>query len=232
MYEKSARFYDLIYRFKDYAREAEILRGLFPEGAQSLLDVACGTGKHLELLKDDLPQCEGLDLDAGLLKVAAERLPDVPFHHADMTAFDLGKYFDVVTCLFSAIGYAGTVEKLNAAIVCMAEHLKPGGLLIVEPWLKPEVFRLGHVTMLTAEEADLKVCRMTFARQEGIVSILEFHYLVAERGKGVSTFSEAHHAAMFSHEDYLNAFRRAGLAVDYDEQGLMGRGLYTGVKST
>ena len=54
-----------------------------------------------------------------------------------MTAFDLGCRFDVVTCLFSSIGYVGTVERLDQAIATMAAHLEPGGTLIVEPWLSP-----------------------------------------------------------------------------------------------
>ena len=54
---------------------------------------------------------------------------------ADMTSFDLGRRFDVVTCLFSSIGYVGTAERLDQAIATMAAHLEPGGTLIVEPWL-------------------------------------------------------------------------------------------------
>jgi ubiquinone/menaquinone biosynthesis C-methylase UbiE len=47
--------------------------------AGSLLDVACGTGKHLEQLMRWY-QVEGLDLDDGLLAIARERLPGVPLH--------------------------------------------------------------------------------------------------------------------------------------------------------
>ena len=33
-----------------------------------------------------------------------------------MTAFDLGKTFDLVTCLFSSIGYVKTLENLARAV--------------------------------------------------------------------------------------------------------------------
>ena len=75
--------------------------------ARALLDVACGTGKHLERLAQD-HSVEGMDLDAALLELALRRLPGVPLHQADMTSFELGRRFDAVVCLFSSIGYVKT----------------------------------------------------------------------------------------------------------------------------
>jgi ubiquinone/menaquinone biosynthesis C-methylase UbiE len=54
MFTESAEFYDAIYAAKkDYraesARVAAIVRNLVP-GAQTLLDVACGTGEHARWL--------------------------------------------------------------------------------------------------------------------------------------------------------------------------------------
>ena len=230
MFERSAELYDLVYGFKDYAGEArrvdELIRERRPE-ARSLLDVACGTGKHLALLADRYPDVAGLDLDEGLLAVARERLPNIPLHHADMTSFDLGRCFDVVTCLFSAIGYAGTEEKLRAAIGAMARHLEPGGVLIVEPWLEPRDWKPGHLHLLTVDEPDVKIARATVAGLEETTSIMDFHYLVLTRA-GAQRFSEHHEAALFTRDQYTAAFETAGLAVERDEEGLIGRGLYLG----
>ena len=119
MFSSSARIYDAVYSFKDYRVEAERVHELIQErspGASSLLDVACGTGKHLEQFRRWYPDVAGLDLDEGLVEVARERLDDVPLSRADMASFDLGRTFDAVTCLFSSIGYVGTVERLTSAI--------------------------------------------------------------------------------------------------------------------
>ena len=54
MFSRSARLYDAIYgSIRDYPREAAELDRLIQErrpGARTLLDVACGTGAHLEHL--------------------------------------------------------------------------------------------------------------------------------------------------------------------------------------
>ena len=81
MFSNSARIYDAVYSFKDYRAEAERVHELIQErspGASSLLDVACGTGKHLEQFRRWYPDVAGVDLDEGLVEVARERLDDVP----------------------------------------------------------------------------------------------------------------------------------------------------------
>ncbi len=232
MFARSQRLYDLVYGFKDYPGEARRLEELIDErhrGASSLLDVACGTGKHLAELRTRFTDAEGLDLDEGLLAVARERLPETPLHHGDMTSFELGRRFDAITCLFSSIGYAGTERKLRQAIDAMARHLEPGGVLLVEPWLEPGVWIPGHLHLLTVDEPDVKIARATVAGQEGTTSIMDFHYLVVTND-GVEHFTEHHEAALFTREQMLGAFEAAGLAGELDEEGLIGRGLYVGVK--
>ena len=66
MFTKSEAFYDAIYSWKNYQREASRLRELIAvhkrSPGQALLDVACGTGSHIPYLREDF-DVEGLDLD-------------------------------------------------------------------------------------------------------------------------------------------------------------------------
>ena len=231
MFDKSADIYDAIYSFKDYETEATEIHRLIQErkpGARTLLDVACGTGAHLEHLARHY-EVEGLDLEGALLEMARARLPDVSLHKGDMVDFELDKTFDVVTCLFSSIGYVETETDLGRAIESMAKHLEPGGVLIVEPWLEPGVFTDGHLDMTPVDEPDLKVARVSRSSIEDGASILEFQYLVA-RTDGISHFTETHRLGLFSKEQHVRAFEAARLSVDYHPGGLMGRGLYVATK--
>jgi SAM-dependent methyltransferase len=227
-YTSRPELYDLEYSFKDYAGEAAVITRIVRErspGAKTLLDVACGTGKHLEHLRATF-ECEGLDLDEGLLEVARKRVPDVPLRHADMREFDLGRRFDVITCLFSAIGFVGGPDGLAAAARAFAHHLNPGGIALVEPWITPDGWIPNRPHLLTYEEPGLVLARATVSglRDERI-STTDMHYLVATSA-GVEHFVEQLAPYLFTTDEMRAAFEAAGLGVDYDAEGLIGRGLW------
>ena len=228
MFSRSARFYDAIYSFKDYSAEAERLHELVQArvpAARTLLDVACGTGAHLAELRRWY-EVEGVDLDPGLLVVARERLPGVPLHEGDMADLDLGREFDVVTCLFSSIGYVRTHDGLMRATASLARHVAPGGVLIVEPWLEPGVWEPGRVGSVFVDEPNLKIARMNVGDS---AEVMEMHYLVGTP-EGIDSFVERHEMGVFSRDEHIEAFRAAGLIVEHDLDGLMGRGLYIGTR--
>ena len=232
MFVKSARFYDAIYAFKDYAAEAAEVRDLIRNrkgDARSLLDVACGTGHHLQYLGRWF-EAEGLDLDPGLLEIARERVPDVELHEADMRTFDLGKTFDAVTCLFSSIAYVRSEDELRATFANMAGHLSPGGVLVVEGWFSQAEWDDGHIGAVFVDRPDLKIARMNVGESRDGFSIMDFHYLVATP-EGVEHFTEHHEARMFERSEYVEGMEAAGLDVEIDEAALMGRGVYIGVKA-
>jgi len=231
MYDKSARFYDAIYGWKDYEDEVRRLlilvdahRGAPPA---SLLDVACGTGKHLAFLRGRVAHLEGVELNGSMLAVARKRLPDIPLQLGDMIDFDLGRRFDVVTCLFSAIAYAGTVEGLQKAARSMARHLNPGGLLLIEPFISPDKWNDGQLHHLVVDQPDLKISRINLSRRQGQVAVLDMHYLVGTP-QGVEHFVERHELTLFTPEEYRSALEVANLAVAFDEYGLDGRGMFVG----
>ena len=231
MFLQTARYYDKLYSFKDYRAEAEHLaasiRQHLRSGGNRLLDVACGTGRHIEHLKADF-QVEGLDISEGLLELARERNPGVPFHQGDMIDFELAKQFDVVTCLFSSIGYVQTVDNLRRAIGSMARHVVPGGIVIVEPWFTPGTWRPGTVHALFIDEPQLKIARVNTSFVDGRLSYFDLHYLIGTP-QGTEHFVERHELGLFDRAEMTAAFEAAGLAISYDEEGLMGRGLYIGM---
>lgn len=231
MFTKSAQYYDLIYSsFKDYSSEAEkiskIIKTLSPK-AQTILDVACGTAEHAKLLNENYNyQVDGIDLDENLLEIARQKSPNARFEIADMTNFQLGKQYDIVMCLFSAIGYVKTLENVRKTLQCFRNHLSPNGSIIIEPWFTPDGWEAGHIYMKTVESDNLKVCRMSISKRDGNLSKLHFEYLIGT-SEEIQHETEYHELALFTVEEMMNCFEAIGLEVDYDAIGISGRGLYT-----
>ncbi|WP_420126996.1 class I SAM-dependent methyltransferase [Longimicrobium sp.] len=228
-YARSTRFYDLIYVGKPYEQEAEFLHDRIQAHLRSdgnaLLDVGCGTGSHLAHLRRHY-RCDGVDVDAGFLAIARERYPDSAFHQHDMADFDLDRRYDALVCLFSAIGYVKTNERLRQTMRTFARHLLPGGVAVVEPWLTPDTFIPGHVRTDTPESPRLKVARMVHSGMRGDLSVLTFSYLIGS-AEGIEHFEEHHELGLFTTEQMLDAIHGAGLeVVEHDPRGLTGRGLY------
>jgi ubiquinone/menaquinone biosynthesis C-methylase UbiE len=234
MLSGSEQYYDDIYSSlgKDYAAEADKLHEFIQKYKRSdgnrLLDVACGTGTHAGLLREHY-SVEGTDFNANMLKVARQKHPQLRFTRADMRDLDLGRQFDVVTCLFSAIGYMKTKTELQKAIQSMSLHLLPGGVLLVEPWFTPEQWSMGHVATNLVDKPDTKIVRMSHSGMKGKTSLLDFHYLVGT-SKGIKHIVEHHEFGLFSHAEYMGAFTKAGLDVIHDPEGVDGRSLYIGIK--
>lgn len=221
MFELSAEHYDKIYGFLDYDAAAANLRDLIARhhpSPVSLLDVACGTGAHLERLAPHF-RAEGLDILPALLEKAKQRCPGIPFHVGDMTDFHLGRTFDVVTCLFCSIGYLTDLDAMERAIARMAAHLNPGGLLVVEPWVTPEQCWTNRITKDFLDEPELKIARMYTHEKVGNTSVFDIHCLVGTPER-VEHFVEREVMGLFTHEEYREAFRKAGLSATRLETAL------------
>ncbi len=230
MFSKSAEFYDLIYRsFKDYAGEsaeiASMIRDRLPQ-AKSVLDVACGTGEHAKHLSTSHGfLVDGIDLDAAMVEIARAKDSKGTYDCADMCDFSLDRSYDVILCLFSSIGYAKTLDKVVAAFSRFRNHLRPGGIIVVEPWFAPEDMKPGFLSMKTAEDDEHKVCRLSFNEIDGRISLVHFEYLIGGPG-GIQHLRETHELGLFTRAEMEAAFRKVGFFATYDAEGLSGRGVW------
>lgn len=235
LYRDLAKYYDLLYSDKQYAREAARLKKLIAKYRRSqgneLLDIACGTGSHIKHLKDQF-QCTGVDVSPAILALAKRNVPNAMFLTADMTTLNLGKTFDVITCLFGSIGYVITVPRLRGTIYSFARHLRMGGVLIIEPWLTKAAYRDGSVHMTTYSSEMVKIARLTVSRLRGNLSIIDMHYLIAEKDKRVTHSVDRHELGLFETDQTLQILKEAGLETRFVKNGLLqDRGLFIGVKT-
>ena len=239
-YHDLAGWYDAIYDAsgKDYAAEGQALLSLAQAGGaepRSLLDVACGTGRHLEFFAQHLDEVVGTDTSSEMLTIASVRLgPSVTVDEADFRTLDLGRSFDIVTCLFSSIGHVTNEAELDQAVAAMAAHVAPRGTLVIEPWLTPDRVTEGGVRDLaTANTPDGVVARASSSVPDGDALVVSFAWAVATPG-GVASLEEERRMPLFSADRYIQAVEATGLAPEWldDVPALTaGRGLLVGRRS-
>lgn len=234
MFHELAPLYDRFLSGKDYRCESDRLVTLARQygrsGGNSWLDVACGTGRHLEFLRRNY-SVMGVDVSPEMLRVARQRLPEVRLVRADMRTFRLGRSFDVVSCLFGAVGHLRTEHDLGVTFANFARHLNPGGVALVEPWIDPREFRPGFLHLMTHESASSTLVRLAHSARRGNHSLTRIHYLVGQPSIGVRHLEETDVGLMVSRRRLGELMAEAGLVPRFLERGLRpGRGVLVGTK--
>jgi len=123
--------YPLLYAHRDEAEAAQCL-ALLPTlaslGDGPILDLGCGQGRHLGILRRQGLAVVGLDLSPDLLRVARQDLPTASLTRADMRRIPLGeRSVSAVLSLFTAFGYFGSVAAHQPVVDDIARVLQPGG---------------------------------------------------------------------------------------------------------
>ncbi|WP_455464191.1 class I SAM-dependent methyltransferase [Candidatus Hodarchaeum mangrovi] len=111
-----------------YFKEIKDLNG-------KILEVACGTGRHLEELNKLNYNLFGLDIDSSMIEIAKKRLKNtgLKLFTGDFLKIDNFQYqeqFDGIFCLGNAIGLIAEFSSYAVIIQKFSEFLLPNGILI------------------------------------------------------------------------------------------------------
>ena len=236
MYRSLAKYYDAIYAGKHYGKEADFTVGLIRKYKKStgkdLLELACGTGLYTKEFKKHGFNVTGLDLNKEMLGIAKKRLPKTKFIQGNMTSFDLHKKFDVVACMFSSMGYARTYGNLDRMLKRIYDHLKPGGVVLLESWLTKDILRKGgyiggpEIGKVSDFE---KVARMGTSKIRGNLTYTYIHYLIGKKGKIIHV-REKHVMGLFDPQKVKNMMESTGFQTRITKGKHLGRPLYIGIK--
>ena len=196
LYKKYAKYYDKIYSEKDYESEAEFIKWAVHKhktsSGNNLLDVACGTGNHVQFLKDQF-SIVGLDINPEMLKIAKKKNAKVKFIKGDMKNLDLDKSnkFDVIICMFAAIAYNLNYEELENTLKSFNTYLKPGGVLIFDLHIHEDYWLGDRVWVDTVVEKDFQVARISPSPKKK--DVLDLNLILFVKDKGKIDFNIDHH---------------------------------------
>lgn len=132
LYTDLSGYYDLMCADIDYQAQSHFIKRLhqiFGNGANTHLDLACGTGPHVRHFINFGYTSSGLDINQPMLDRAAIRCPEAQFTLQNMSEFTVAQQQNLITCFLYSIHYCDGIEKLKACIISVHNALKAGGML-------------------------------------------------------------------------------------------------------
>ena len=130
-------YYHLLYKNRD-EKEAQIfidklISHLQIQKNSTILDVACGKGRHSIYLNTKGMNVVGIDLSNNNINIAKqEENKNLQFKIWDMRNVFKQNTFDIVVNLFTSFGYFETNQDEQETINAMALNLKQNGILIID----------------------------------------------------------------------------------------------------
>lgn len=199
-----SRYYDLLYRDKDYPGEAAYIQRLLtqcgiPKG--DLLEFGSGTGMHGRLLAVQGYTVHGVERSADMV-AEAETTPGFTCQQGDIAQITLGRKYDAVLALFHVISYQTCNDQLKAVLLNASAHLNPGGLFIFDFWYSPAVYaQRPTVRVKRLTDAQIEITRIAepvIYPNENRVDV-EYDIFVRNlKTDSVETFKETHPMRHFS----------------------------------
>ena len=202
-----SRYYDLLYRDKDYVAEAEYIAGLlerFGVSGKRLLEFGSGTGKHGRLLAKRGYEVTGIERSAEMV-AQAEAAPGFSCQQGDICTVQLGQVFDAVLSLFHVVSYQTTNDAVQAVFARAAEHLEAGGLFLFDVWYSPAVYeQKPEVRVKRVADEAIEITRIAEPVLHPNENRVDVNYMIFARdlaSGSVETMIETHPMRHFSLPD-------------------------------
>ncbi|MEJ2452104.1 MAG: class I SAM-dependent methyltransferase [Gammaproteobacteria bacterium] len=238
VFDAYARYYDLLYRDKDYASEsayvAAHIRKQVPQ-AKRILELGCGTGAHAEHLAREGYSVHGVDMSETMLIRAEARKTALPPDAAERLTFSVGdvrtvrtnKVYDAVISLFHVISYQTTNNDLQAAFATVSAHLKSGGLFLFDCWYGPAVLSdppAVRVKRLEDNEIDvLRIAEPVMRHNENIADV-NYQVMIIDRASGrTEQIRETHKMRYLFLPEITGYLTANGLGLVHAEEWVSGR---------
>jgi SAM-dependent methyltransferase len=169
----------------DAAEQVDLILATLPlENSSPILDLACGDGRHCQLLAEKGYRVFGLDLSADLLQQAKKRFSRLNLIRADMR--EIPGVFTAILSLFTSFGYFPRYCENEQVMAEISLSLLPGGWFWLD-FLNPD-YVCRHIEPVTEK----KLCDHTRVKEtryicdKRIIKEIEF-----SEGNQVSSYLES-----------------------------------------
>ncbi|MBK6627874.1 MAG: class I SAM-dependent methyltransferase [Flavobacteriales bacterium] len=202
-------YYKLLYGHRD-EDDAEvwvstILRRCEAGPGTTVLDMACGRGRHARWFAEVGCDVTGIDLSAESIAEARHDVPSAHFAVHDIRVPFASAAFDLVVCLFTSLGYFEDEDDDRKALAAAFAAARPGGRFVLDFMNSVRVLK----ELVPMECVQAGGVRFTIARssEDGMV----VKRILAEDASGRHHFEER--VSALAPERLMQLVREAGFVV-------------------
>jgi len=203
-------YYHILYKNRDESEASYFIKNLYKKlklSNETILDLACGKGRHSVFLNSLGLKVLGVDLSENSISIASTSANNsLEFKVHDMRNMIENTYFDVVFNLFTSFGYFDNDDDNHAVLKSVYRMLNSKGKLVIDFMNASKVIQnlvLSETKTLEGIQFDIK------RNYDG--KFITKDILVLDQGK---SFAYQEKVRAFFKEDFFDLLSTNGFIVD------------------
>jgi len=217
-YKGLAAVYDHLVSGVDFEGWVDYLEQImerFGYRADTVADLACGTGNITLPLAGRGYRATGLDLSPEMLAVAREKAAarnlTIEFLCADMRDFRLSRPADLVICFHDGLNYLTEYNDLIKTFNCVGLNLKPSGFFVFDLNAVRWLSGTGPEVTMAEEECLMLIWESVYHEKEDIWEARLTGFVREREGEMYRKFKEVHREKAYRPAEVEAALKSANL---------------------
>lgn len=231
IFNKYAKYYDLLYKDKDYIAESEYISSIIKDynpNTKQILEFGSGTGLHGRILTTLGYQVSGIEKSQQMIDLGNknaeqnEAISNFSCVQGDCTNTFIRNDFDTVISIFHVLSYQTSNESITAMLNNAHKQLKPGGIFIFDYWYSPAVWNYRPTLRVKkVENSELKITRIAEPECWEKNNRVDVKYLtfIEDLSSGkISKIEETHEIRAFDLDEITQFSSSIGFEIIHSEE--------------
>lgn len=219
-FSEYAKFYDLLYRTKDYKFEFEnILKRIPVNEIDNILELGCGTGTYSVIAAEYFENISAVDLSRDMITLAElkNHRSNISYSVGDLCKVEFSEKFDLIFSLFHVFSYLASIDSLKEALETASKHMKVGSFLCFDVWSSAgfvsNKLETRRKEVMNSEGS--RIIRYSYSNHNPIEEtvVVNFDFVVLEKTEAPKFFQEQHLMKYWSRETICNVADDFGLSL-------------------
>ena len=218
MFNKYSKYYDQLYRDKNYKKESNFISSLIEIKKKDLiLDIGCGTANHAIHLSKKAKLIVGIDKSKSMISIAKKKIQKKKLNKKiniilnDIKKKKINFKFDKIMMMFHVLCYLNKDKEIENFFKFTSQMLPKNGILICDYWNKDAVNHFGlKPSQKIISENDKKIIRIGQPLKSKIKNVKKIKFIIQYffKDKKIKQFSEIHKMRPFSKKEIIKFSKR------------------------